>query len=95
MDLRAVREVNTGFGDGLAAAFEMIATPVIFGCFGWLLDNRFGTSPWLTIVFGLFVFGYEVWKLVMRYTADMAGHARTASWARPNRKCPQRGTIDA
>ncbi len=82
MDLRAVREVNNGFGDGLAAAFEMVATPVLFAFFGYLLDRRLGLHLVFTLIFGLFVFAYEVWKLVMRYSTEMARHDASAPWAR-------------
>ena len=82
MDLRATRDVSTGFGDGLAAAFEMIATPAIFGFLGWLLDRRLGTAPLFLLVFALVVFGYEIWKLVRRYSTEMDSHLANASWAR-------------
>lgn len=80
MNLRMVREVNTGFGDGLAAAFEMIATPTIFGFFGYLLDERLGTRPLFLLAFALVVFGYEIWKLVGRYNAQMVAHEARAPW---------------
>ena len=82
MDLRAVRDVNNGFGDGLAAAFEMVATPVIFAFLGYLLDRRLGLHLVFTLIFGLFVFGYEIWKLVMRYSNEMNAHDAAAPWAR-------------
>jgi len=82
LDLRAVREVNTGFGDGLASAFEMVATPAIIGFLGFLLDRWVGTSPLFMLGFGLFTFAYMLWKLVMRYNAQMAEHEATAPWNR-------------
>lgn len=82
MNLRAMREVNAGFGDGLATAFEMVVTPAIFGFFGFLLDRWLGTGPWLMFGLGLFTFGYELWKLAGRYNAEMDGHARNGAWAR-------------
>lgn len=71
MDLRPMREVNTGFGDGLATAFELVATPMLFGFFGYLIDGRLGTKPIFTVALALFVFGYCVWKLVVKYNADL------------------------
>ena len=32
------REIKQGSGDAMAAAFELVATPAIFGFLGWLLD---------------------------------------------------------
>jgi F0F1-type ATP synthase assembly protein I len=82
MNLRAIREVNTGFGDGLAAAFEMVATPVIFAFIGHLLDDRFGTGRVFMLSFGLVVFGYMIWKLVARYSAEMDAHQAAGPWSR-------------
>jgi F0F1-type ATP synthase assembly protein I len=82
MNLRAIREVNTGFGDGLAAAFEMVATPVIFAFIGHLLDDRFGTGRVFLLSFGLLVFGYMIWKLVARYSAEMDAHQAAGPWSR-------------
>jgi len=82
VDLRAVRDVNNGFGDGLAAAFEMVATPVIFAFAGYLLDRWLGLHLVFALLFGLVVFGYEIWKLIMRYSAEMAAHDASAPWAR-------------
>lgn len=82
MNLRAIREVNTGFGDGLSAAFEMIATPFIFGFLGHLLDQKLGTGMLFLFAFGIFAFGYECWKLVIRYNAQMAKHEANAPWNR-------------
>lgn len=82
MDLRGFRDVNNGFGEGLAAAFEMVATPVIFAFLGYLLDRWLGTSPVFMLTLGLLVFGYEIWRLVMRYSAEMAAHEADAPWAR-------------
>jgi hypothetical protein len=82
VDLRAVREVNNGFGEGLSAAFEMVVTPVLFAFFGYLIDRWLGLHLVFALIFGLFVFGYEVWKLVMRYSTQMAAHDATAPWSR-------------
>ena len=82
MDLRAAREVNTGFGDGLASAFEMVATPAIMGFLGFLLDRWAGTHLIFMLGFGIFTFGYMLWKLVARYNAQMAEHEAKAPWNR-------------
>ena len=74
MNLQEKRELNTGFGDALARAFELVATPLIFAFFGWLLDRRLGTSPIFAFAFFFVVLGYVIWKLLMGYDADMKRH---------------------
>ncbi|MGH9773362.1 MAG: AtpZ/AtpI family protein [Candidatus Acidiferrales bacterium] len=49
---------NSGsFARQLAAAIELpfviVAGPLIGGGFGWLVDKKMHTSPWLMLVFGL------------------------------------------
>jgi hypothetical protein len=82
VDLRAYREVNNGFGDGLAAAFEIVVTPLLFAFFGYLIDRWLGLHLVFALIFGLFTFGYMMYKLVTRYTAEMARHEADAPWAR-------------
>jgi hypothetical protein len=92
VNLRAVQEVNTGFGDGLAAAFEMLAGPAIFGFLGHLLDQKLGIGPVFLLTFALIVFGYECWKLYLRYSAEMDRHLAEGPWARksvPTEKVPE------
>jgi F0F1-type ATP synthase assembly protein I len=74
MNLQEKRELNTGFGDALARAFELVATPGIFGFLGWLLDRRLGTTPIFAFVFFFVVLGYVIWKMWMGYDADMKRH---------------------
>jgi F0F1-type ATP synthase assembly protein I len=85
LDLRGLHEVNTGLGDGLAAAVELIATPFVFGVLGHLLDRWLGTQLVFMFTFALVVLAYEVWKLVSRYLRAMNAHEASAKWARPNR----------
>jgi len=84
VDLRAARDVNNGFGEGLATAFELVVTPLLMGFVGWLLDRWLGTHLVFALSFGLFTFGYLVWKLVVRYNHEMAGHESAVAWARPS-----------
>jgi len=84
VDLRAARDVNNGFGEGLATAFELVVTPLLMGFFGWLLDRWLGLHLVFALSFGLFTFGYLVWKLAVRYDHEMAGHASDAPWSRPS-----------
>jgi len=44
------RDVQNGFGDGLAKAFELVLTPALFGLAGFGLDRWLGLTPLLTIV---------------------------------------------
>ena len=76
------RELNEGFGDGLQQAFELVVTPAIFGVLGYLLDRWLGTVPVFTVVFTLFVLGYESWKLYVAYTRQMAAAEEGKPWAR-------------
>jgi F0F1-type ATP synthase assembly protein I len=68
------RALTNGFGDALAKAFEMAATPAIFGFFGWLLDRWLGTEPVFLVAFVVIVFAYEVWKMFNAYGTAMAEH---------------------
>jgi len=82
VNLRTVRDVNTGFGDGLAAAFEMLAGPAIFGFLGYLLDQKLGIGPVFLLTFSIVVFAYQCWKLYHRYNAEMDKHLADLQLAR-------------
>ncbi len=77
-------EVRAGAGDALAKAFEMIATPAIFGFGGWLIDGRLGTFPLVTLALVVVVFGYQVWSFARAYrtSIDEALEARRAGYGR-------------
>jgi len=77
-------EVRAGAGDALAKAFEMIATPAIFGFGGWLIDGRLGTFPLVTLVLVIVVFGYQVWSFARAYgtSMDEALRSRRATYRR-------------
>jgi F0F1-type ATP synthase assembly protein I len=72
--LRARQELNNGFGDTLAVAFELALTPAIFAFLGWRLDLWLGTTPLFLLVLFLLVMGYEIWKLFTRYDTRMRAH---------------------
>ncbi len=95
MDLRAYREVNNGFGDGLAAAFEIVVTPLLVAFFGYLIDRWLGLHLVFALIFGLFTFGYMMYKLVHRYSADMARHDADAPWSRRPASAPDANTASA
>ena len=92
MDLLAKRELNNGFGESLAKAFELVVTPGIFGFLGWLLDNKIGTTPLFTLVFTLLVFGYVSWKLWGSYERQMQAHEARLRMSRASADQPDNET---
>lgn len=70
-DQHTPRGVGHGLEKGFTAAFELVATPVLFAIIGYYLDRRFGTGPVLTIILTTFVTGYVIWKLWYNYSAEM------------------------
>lgn len=86
-----MQEMNRGFGDGLAQAFEFVITPIIFAAGGLAIDARLGTGLAFAIAFGLIVFLYEFWKVVQRYDAEMAQHQAASPWAKRAEQ-PQRSS---
>ena len=71
MDLRDRRELNNGFGNALARAFELVLTPMIAGFLGYLLDGKVGTRPLFMLVLFLTAFGYVAWKQYAVYSSTM------------------------
>ena len=71
MDHSEKRKLRAGAGDAFAKAFEMIATPAIFGLGGWFLDGRLGTFPIVTLVAVLVVFSYQVWRFARDSSTQM------------------------
>ena len=71
MDLGQRRELNNGFGDALARAFELAVTPTIFGFFGYLLDGWLGTRPLFMVALFVLVVLYLMWKMFRGYDAQM------------------------
>jgi F0F1-type ATP synthase assembly protein I len=60
--------------DKISKGFELVVTTVILGGIGALLDAWLGTAPWLMFGLGGFALGYQVWKLVVGYEAEMRAH---------------------
>jgi len=77
LNLSERRELNNGFGEALSRAFELVVTPAIFGVAGYFLDRALGVVPLFTLVFSLFVLGYEFWKFWRLYEADMVRHEQS------------------
>jgi len=78
-------ETRAGAGHAPSRAFEMIATPAVFGLGGWFADSRLGVFPLLTLAAVVVVFGYQVWRFYGDYNAamDEALRRRRASYGRP------------
>ncbi len=71
MDDREQREIRKGAGDAFAAAFEMVATPAIFGLLGWFIDARIGIFPLFTLTLASLVLAYETYKLCSSYNRSL------------------------
>ena len=58
-------------GDALSIAFELVATPALFGFFGWLIDGAVGTRPAFTLGLCLVTACYTGWKTFKLYGERM------------------------
>ncbi|MGZ0217693.1 MAG: hypothetical protein ACKVIY_01540 [Acidimicrobiales bacterium] len=83
MSDRERREIRDGGGEAFSSAFEMIATPSLFGLLGWFIDSQIGLFPLFTLVLAGLVLVYEVWKLYTHYSASMDAEleARRATYS--------------
>jgi hypothetical protein len=86
VDVHERRQVQNGFGDGLARAFELVLTPAIFGLGGFALDRWLGVTPLLTTVLTLFALCGVTYMTWFRYDADMRQVEEGAVWARHRRE---------
>jgi F0F1-type ATP synthase assembly protein I len=68
------RQLNQGFGDALAKAFEFAVTVGIFFVIGFLLDRWLGTTPLFMIVLSVFVVIGQTVRLWYAYDAQMRKH---------------------
>ena len=73
---------QSGFGDGLAQAIEMIGPPVILGLIGWFLDSRLGTGPAFLIALAAFGVAGVFARAYFEYQARAARHDEGKPWAR-------------
>jgi F0F1-type ATP synthase assembly protein I len=80
------QELNRGFGDALAIAFELALTPVIMGLIGWQLDRWLGTGPALALFLFVFTVSYEIWKFFKRYEARMEAEQAKVKGLRPRQE---------
>lgn len=80
--LAARQETFKGFGDGLALAFELALTPLIFGLIGYGLDRWLGLLPVLTVVLVLLCIVGLSMRMWFEYDAQMKVHEAAGPWAR-------------
>jgi F0F1-type ATP synthase assembly protein I len=62
-------EANRKSAMAYAAAFALFMSVAVMTAFGWLLDRRFGTAPWLLVaglVLGAVVGFYQFVRLTSR-----------------------------
>lgn len=78
------QDLNRGFGDALATAFELALTPAIMALIGWKLDAWLGTTPAFLLFFFLFTMSYEIWKMFKRYDARMQAEQAKITGLRPD-----------
>ena len=84
-DCEEVR-LRQGAGDALSQAFELVATPAVFGLLGWNADRHFNTDPVITLTAVLVVFVYQMWRFASDYITrmDKALEERRAGYTRPD-----------
>jgi hypothetical protein len=76
------RAMNQGFGDGLARAFELVATPAVFGALGYLIDRIAGTMPVFTVVLGVFGLVGTFLRAWYGYDSEMRALESSGRWVR-------------
>lgn len=85
MDLRRLREkqeLNNGFGEALARAFEMVVTPMLFGLMGFGIDHLFGTRPVFMAGFFVFALAGVFVRMYYGYDREMRRHDEEGPWAK-------------
>lgn len=71
-----------GLSDGFTQAIELVATPVLFGLLGALIDSWVGTTRLFTMTFGLVALVAAAIGLYYRYQTKMEAHDEGRPWAR-------------
>ena len=82
MELHDRQRTWQGFGDALAMAVEMVATPLLFALLGFGLDGWLGTRPVLAIVLGLVGLVGVVLRTYYWYQATMTREEEGKPWTR-------------
>ena len=83
------RRLYNGFGETLAHAFELVATPALFALIGHFLDLWFGTNPVLTIALGIFCLVGMGIRMYYGYVETMKAHEAAVPGARRANSAPQ------
>ena len=76
------RAMNQGFGDGMSRAFELVATPMVFGGIGYLVDRLAGTMPVFTVLLGAFGIVGTFVRAWYGYDAEMRRVEQSGRWNR-------------
>ena len=82
------RDTYNGFGDSMARAFELAATPAVFGALGYWLDGRFGIRPVLMILLSLTALVTMGIRTMIGYDQRMKTLEAEGPWAKPTSKAP-------
>ena len=78
----ARRDLYQGFGNALATAFEMVATPALFVLLGVWLDGRVGTRPLCAVVLGVLALTAVVLKAYYGYRDAIDREEEGKPWRR-------------
>jgi F0F1-type ATP synthase assembly protein I len=76
------RDLNRGFGDALAQAFEFAAVPLLFAAFGWWLDDRLGTQPFVLVALAALGFVGVCLRTAYHYKAKVEREEEGKPWTR-------------
>lgn len=81
-ELVARQETFSGFGNGLALAFELAMVPFLFGLGGWALDRWLDTSPIFLILLALLAIVGLFARTWYDYEQRMKVHDAAGPWAK-------------
>lgn len=89
-DLATRRKINKGFSDGFTRSVEIVATPLVMGLIGVVVDGWLGTRPVFTIALATFGVCGIFAKLWLGYDRDMkAEEARLPRAQAPGAQVPR------
>ena len=74
------RDTYQGISTAWDRSSEFIGSLLFFGGAGWLIDQWLNTTPWFTIVFGVFGFVGVFLRTYYRYIAEMDGMEAGKPW---------------
>ncbi len=76
------RELYKGLDDGWTHAIELVATPIVAGGLGFLIDRLVGTLPVFTIALIVMAVIASFVKMYYVYDAEMRAHDKVSPWGR-------------